>query len=79
MFFMDLVLCVQHVLGYITWNIVIPATPLGRKTRQRAGDPLCAVALQGLAIVITENVLGTLGSALPPSPAPDEGQRRAMH
>ena len=42
-------------------------------------DPLCAVAAQGLAIVIAEDALGTLGGALPPGPAPDEGQRRAMN
>lgn len=42
-------------------------------------DPLCAVAAQGLAIVTAEDALGTLGGALPPGPAPDEGQRRAMH
>ncbi|KAH9956945.1 RNA polymerase II-associated protein [Lactifluus volemus] len=42
-------------------------------------DPLCAVAAQGLAIVIAEDALGTLGGALPPGPAPDEGQRRLMN
>jgi RNA polymerase-associated protein CTR9 len=42
-------------------------------------DPMCAVAAQGLAIVIAEDALGTLGGALPPGPAPDEGQRRAMN
>ncbi|KAH9170927.1 RNA polymerase II-associated protein [Lactarius sanguifluus] len=42
-------------------------------------DPLCAVAAQGLAIVTAEDALGTLGGALPPGPAPDETQRRAMN
>jgi len=42
-------------------------------------DPLCAVAAQGLAIVTAEDALGTLGGVLPPGPAPDEGQRRAMN
>jgi RNA polymerase-associated protein CTR9 len=42
-------------------------------------DPLCAVAAQGLAIVTAEDALGTLGGALPPGPAPDEPQRRAMN
>lgn len=42
-------------------------------------DPLCAVAAQGLAIVMAEDALGTLGGALPPGPAPDETQRRAMN
>ncbi|KAH9961533.1 RNA polymerase II-associated protein [Russula dissimulans] len=42
-------------------------------------DPLCAVAAQGLAIVTAEDALGTLGGALPPGPAPDEGQRRATN
>jgi RNA polymerase-associated protein CTR9 len=42
-------------------------------------DPFCAIAAQGLAIVTAEDALGTLGGALPPGPAPDEGQRRAMN
>ncbi|KAF8472978.1 RNA polymerase II-associated protein [Russula ochroleuca] len=42
-------------------------------------DPLCAIAAQGLAIVTAEDALGTLGGALPPGPAPDEGQRRAAN
>ena len=42
-------------------------------------DPLCAIAAQGLAIVTAEDALGTLGGALPPGPAPDEGQRRATN
>ena len=42
-------------------------------------DPLCAVAAQGLAIVTAEDALGTLGGVLPPGPAPDEAQRRAMN
>jgi RNA polymerase-associated protein CTR9 len=42
-------------------------------------DPLCAVAAQGLAIVTAEDALGTLGGALPPGPAPDETQRRAVN
>ncbi|KAH9988468.1 RNA polymerase II-associated protein [Russula compacta] len=42
-------------------------------------DPLCAVAAQGLAIVTAEDALGTMGGALPPGPAPDEAQRRAMN
>ena len=42
-------------------------------------DPFCAVAAQGLAIVTAEDALGTLGGVLPPGPAPDEGQRRAMN
>ncbi|KAI0275622.1 hypothetical protein BGY98DRAFT_991571 [Russula aff. rugulosa BPL654] len=42
-------------------------------------DPFCAIAAQGLAIVTAEDALGTLGGALPPGPAPDEGQRRVMN
>ena len=42
-------------------------------------DPLCAIAAQGLAIVTAEDALGTLGGALPPGPAPDEPQRRAVN
>lgn len=38
-------------------------------------DPTCAVAAQGLAIVIAEDALGTLGGSLG-HPAPDESQRR---
>jgi RNA polymerase-associated protein CTR9 len=42
-------------------------------------DPFCAIAAQGLAIVTAEDALGTMGGALPPGPAPDEGQRRVMN
>ena len=42
-------------------------------------DPLCAVAAQGLAIITAEDALGTLGGALLPGPALDEGQRRATN
>ncbi|KAI8993957.1 RNA polymerase II-associated protein [Trametes punicea] len=38
-------------------------------------DPLCAVAAQGLAIVVAEDALGNLGGALAPI-APDEAQKR---
>ena len=38
-------------------------------------DPLCAVAAQGLAIVVAEDALGNLGGALGP-PAPDENAKR---
>ena len=38
-------------------------------------DPTCAVAAQGLAIVIAEDALGNLGGSLGP-PAPDEAQKR---
>ncbi|KAF9232678.1 hypothetical protein BU15DRAFT_80981 [Melanogaster broomeanus] len=38
-------------------------------------DPLCAVAAQGLAIVIAEDALGTLSGVLPTSAA-DDAQRR---
>lgn len=38
-------------------------------------DPLCAVAAQGLAIVVAEDALGNLGGALGPI-APDEAQKR---
>ncbi|CDO69163.1 hypothetical protein BN946_scf185042.g65 [Trametes cinnabarina] len=38
-------------------------------------DPLCAVAAQGLAIVVAEDALGTMGGALGPI-APDEAQKR---
>lgn len=38
-------------------------------------DPTCAVAAQGLAIVIAEDALGTLGGSLGHS-APDESQKR---
>ncbi|KAI0368298.1 RNA polymerase II-associated protein [Pilatotrama ljubarskyi] len=38
-------------------------------------DPLCAVAAQGLAIVVAEDALGNLGGALGPM-APDEAQKR---
>ncbi|KAH9929574.1 RNA polymerase II-associated protein [Epithele typhae] len=41
-------------------------------------DPLCAVAAQGLAIVVAEDALGTLGGALGPI-APDEAQKRAKN
>lgn len=33
-------------------------------------DPLCAVAAQGLAIVIAEDALGTMGGALSQTPVP---------
>jgi RNA polymerase-associated protein CTR9 len=39
-------------------------------------DPMCLVAAQGLAIVIAEDALGTLGGSLPPGPAPDDGHKR---
>ncbi|CAL1706150.1 unnamed protein product [Somion occarium] len=38
-------------------------------------DPTCAVAAQGLAIVIAEDALGTLGGSLA-APTPDENQKR---
>ncbi|KAI0645859.1 RNA polymerase II-associated protein [Trametes meyenii] len=38
-------------------------------------DPLCAVAAQGLAIVVAEDALGNMGGALAPL-APDEAQKR---
>ncbi|KAI0759855.1 RNA polymerase II-associated protein [Trametes elegans] len=38
-------------------------------------DPLCAVAAQGLAIVVAEDALGNLGGALGPI-TPDETQKR---
>ncbi|TBU31622.1 RNA polymerase II-associated protein [Dichomitus squalens] len=38
-------------------------------------DSLCAVAAQGLAIVVAEDALGNLGGALGP-PAPDENAKR---
>ena len=41
-------------------------------------DPLCAVAAQGLAIVIAEDALGTMGGALSQTPVPgtDEVSKR---
>lgn len=41
-------------------------------------DPLCAIAAQGLAIVVAEDALGTLGGSLGPI-APDEGQKRVKN
>ncbi|KAI0786580.1 RNA polymerase II-associated protein [Abortiporus biennis] len=41
-------------------------------------DPLCAVAAQGLAIVVAEDALGNLGGGLGP-PAPDENQKRVKN
>lgn len=41
-------------------------------------DPLCAVAAQGLAIVVAEDALGTLGGTLAP-PTPDDAQRRVKN
>ena len=41
-------------------------------------DPLCAIAAQGLAIVVAEDALGTLGGALGPIAA-DEGQKRVQN
>ncbi|KAL7281504.1 hypothetical protein ACG7TL_004819 [Trametes sanguinea] len=38
-------------------------------------DPLCAVAAQGLAIVVAEDALGNMGGALGPV-TPDEAQKR---
>lgn len=43
-------------------------------------DATCAFAAQGLAIVIAEDALGTLGGAMPRNgPSPDEGQKRWQH
>ena len=41
-------------------------------------DPFCAVAAQGLAIVVAEDALGTLGGTLA-TPGPDEAQRRVKN
>lgn len=41
-------------------------------------DPMCAVAAQGLAIVIAEDAIGTLGGSLGPI-APDENAKRVKN
>jgi RNA polymerase-associated protein CTR9 len=42
-------------------------------------DPTCVVAAQGLAIVIAEDALGTLGGALPPGPSADDTSKRTKN
>ncbi|KAL1945926.1 hypothetical protein VTO73DRAFT_1928 [Trametes versicolor] len=81
-------LCAAGWLQYLQARENRDGTPKGIEDRKRAFhrsaefyekalhlDPLCAIAAQGLAIVVAEDALGNLGGALG-TIAPDEAQKR---